>query len=293
MSGYNNHPALLDIRAELFNYPADIMPYQFMDYYYHLPVPTPSSGTLVVSATRYVSGVVEPGITERKAWRAAVDAYFNKNGWDADIKSWIKLDRNAAVFNGHGLPEEIALVCRLALLSGYKTVATLPDWVSKSIGIDCNGFVNAYYTAAGYFGQPLHSHPSYINVSPPARTVSEINWDSAIVTARTISGVALPTDPPPSQDEDNYRVKINPGGKFDKGAHILVIDNWAEYGKTFWASDQPGTNYPGPRCLIYEIVKPPAAGAKRKKNYVWTIRKQGSGTDGDRLVYITRQMQSH
>ena len=181
----------------------------------------------------------------------------------------------------------------LAQVSGYRTGAALGPWVYESIGIDCNGFVNAYLTAAGYFTQPLHSHPAMINVSPPAKTVSEISWDSIIVTARTLTGAPVPTDPPPSPDEILYRVKKNPGGTNDIGAHILVIDNWLEYGKTFYASDQPGTNYPGPRSLVYEIVEAPPASAKKKLNYVWTIRQQGSGKDGNRLVYITRQMQTH
>ncbi len=291
MGQYNKHPALADIQTRLFDYPADIMPYQFMDYYYNLPVLRPDLTTMTVRATRYVSGVKEPGISARKAWRAAVKAHFDAKGWNPDLKSWFLTDRNAAVFNGHGLPEEISLVCLLAQVTGFKTGAELETWAYDSIGIDCNGFVNAYLTAAGYFTKPLHSHPYFINVSPPAKTVSEISFDSVIVTARTLTGQPVPTDPAPSPDEILYRVKINPGSQNDLYAHILVIDNWQEYGKTFWASDQPGTDHPGPQCVIYEIVKAPPASAKLKLNYVWTIRKQSGGKN--QLVYITRQMQTH
>jgi hypothetical protein len=287
MGTYNQHPALADIRAKLFPYTPQMYPYQFMEYYYDLPVATPDGNFLSLTTTRYISNLSADRTKARQDWTRAIKKHYDAKGWNPAIKAWVATDRDSAVFNGHGLPEEISLVCTLALVAGHKTEATVGQWANAFIGIDCNGFVNAYLSSIGLFSKAVNFHPSYVNISPPASTVDEITCDSVIVTAK---GTPTDTDKDGKADTTVYAVKKNPG---DKGAHILVIDDWEVNKKIFWATDQPGQDNPaGPRCILYEIVTPPA-NAKTKLDRVWTIRKKGSGDGGNQLVYITRRMQAH
>lgn len=272
-SEYHNPTLLVEIRARHFNYHGGIYPSDFMDYYYKLSVSTPSMKTLRLQATRYCSGAREPRVSGRQEWLKAVKKHYAAAGWPMGLETWIKSDRDSAVFHGHGLPEELSMVCQMALDSGYKNEQSLPSWVDQMLGIDCNGFVNAYLTCLGTFSHPLHSHPSFINVTPPAKDVAEIDYDSVIVTAKSGGGV-----------------KVNPG---DEGAHIMVVDSWDVKNSSLLVCEQPGKDYPGPVSSIYDIIKAPPASANKKLEYLWTIRKRGNSSTYDKLVYITREMGSY
>lgn len=290
MGTYNKHPALAAIRADMFPYVSTMFPYEFMNYFYELPVRTPSGDYLLLQTTRYCSGTREPRASGRIDWMRAVRKHFDAKGWNPALKEWFNSTRTMSVFFGHGLPEELSLTCTLALAAGHVTEDTIAAWADKMLGIDCNGFVCAYLSSLGLFSKPLYNHPSYINVARPAKTVSEISYDSVIVTALAKKITKDGGDPNAPDDSITvHKVKQNPG---DEGAHILVIDGWQQQNSVFWATDQPGKKYPGPQCRLYEIVKAPPKSAKTKLDYVWTIRLKNSGKDGDRLVYITRQMES-
>lgn len=307
MSLYNKHPAVKKIADKYFDYSSAMYPYQFMDYYYNLPVTTPTGGKVHVLASSYISGDDGDGNRqkERGAWRRAVKKHFEAEGWDdADIKDWMtkELGRQGATFFGHGLPEEVSLVCQLALASGYKTTGTIDAWAEKWMGIDCNGFVNAYLTSLGKFSRPLHDHPSYINVSKPAKTTSEISYDSVIVTAQKVGADQIEKYEEKAGDDSlsdskqrwfkqmakaDYKVRQNPGN----GAHILVIDAWHEQGRSFWATDQAGKAHLGPECNIWHIMDEPVSKGNHKRDYVWRIRKHNRGNkNSEKLVFITREM---
>lgn len=270
---YNNPALLVEIRARHFPYHGGMYPSDFMEYYYKLPVSTTSKKTLRLQATRYCSGGREPRVSGRHAWVKAVKKHYAAKGWPAGLEAWIASDRDSAVFNGHGLPEELSMVCQMALESGYQSEETLPAWVDQMLGIDCNGFVNAYLTSLGLFSRPLHKHPQYPNVTPAAKELAEVDYDSVIVTAKPGGGV-----------------KDNPS---DKGAHIMVVHSWNEKNSSLLVSEQAGEDYPGPTTSIYDIIKAPPASANKKLDYLWTIRKRGNSSKYDKLVYITRQMGSY
>lgn len=277
MVNYSQHPALTAIKAKSFPYSGWMYPKEFANYYLNLPVVTPGGKLLQLSCIRYCSGLRSPRLEGRIAWRKAVTKYFDSKGWDPAVKSWIETDRTASVFAGHGLPEELSLACRLALDSGYKTESTLQDWAREMLGIDCNGFVNAYLTSLGLFSKPLHKHPAYLNVSPPAQSDIEIDADSVIVTA-------IGSGP------GHYRVKDNPS---EKGAHILIVNGWK--GDNLEVTDQAGLHtYDGPLTSEFRIIKAPPPDTKLPLDRVFTICKKGNDPDKySKLVYITRPMQSY
>jgi len=278
MSLYNKHPALAPIRTRFFPYSDNMFPYQFKDYYYNLSYRTPSGGMSRIHATKYISGYNSYRQQIRTNWRRAVKRHFKTNDWpSADIKDWFKTERGrqGPVFFGQGLPEEISLVCELAVASGFKTTGTVRDWAAKHIGIDCNGFVNAYLTSLGTFSQAVQYHPRYPQITQAARTYSEITYDSVIVMAKSLGN-------------KNYRVKRNPK---EDGAHIMVIDYWDIHGSSFWATDQPGKRHPGPRSAIYDIVESPPNNASHNLDYTWRIKRRGATRS--KRVYITREMQSN
>ena len=277
MGNYNNHPALTQIKAKYFPYSWSMFPAEFKDYYWNLPVPTPDGKVIKLRCTRYVSGLSADRNAERGHWRTAVNKYFDANGWDPAVKSWIPTSRDGSVFSGHGLPEEISLVCHLALKSGFRTTGDIDGWAKWMCGIDCNGFVCAYLTSLGLFNQPKYYHPSYLDVTQPSQSIAEIDADSVIITAKeTKPGI--------------YKPMANPG---DEHSHIMVVDGWKVMGSSLIVTEQPQRGKDGPETSEYFIVKVPPADAKLPLDRVYTIRKKGN-TDAKyhKLVYITRTMGS-
>lgn len=278
MGLYNKHPALKPIQQRFFPYSGNMFPYQFKDYYYNLPLRTPSGGMTRVQATRYISGWTAERQQVRGHWRRAIRKHFNENGWpNDDIEGWVRnaKGRQGAVFFGQGLPEEISLVCELSLASGYKHTGNLRSWVDENIGLDCNGFVSAYLSCLGTFSKPEQYHPNYPVITRPARMTAEITYDSVIVMAKSLGG-------------KNYRVKRNPK---EDGAHIMVIDYWDVNGSSFWATEQRGKRFPGPLTYLWDIIEEPPANASNQLEYTWRIRSRG--TNRTKRVYITREMQSN
>ena len=238
---------------------------------------TPCGNLMLVSGTRYCSGLRTPRLEGLITWRKAIAKHFDAKGWGPAVKSWMDTDRQAAVFAGHGLPEELSLACRLALQAGFRDAGTIRDWADQMLRHDGNGFVSAYLTSLGLFSRPLHKHPVYVTVSPPTQSPIKIAADSIIVTAGG-------TGP------GKYHVEDNPG---ESGAHIIVIDDWVVEGTSFKATDQAGKEKPGPETHEYKIIKAPPANAKLPLDRVYTIRKKGNLPKYDKLVYVTRPMQSY
>lgn len=297
MSQYNKHPAVVAVKDRHFSYSPEMYPFQFKYNYYKLPVTVASGDTIEVCATRYMSGHNAARQAARQAWRRAVMKHYDKEGWDdLFIKDWMEseLGRQGAIFFGHGLPEEISLVCQLAMSSGYKSRYDVGDWAHDCLGLDCNGFVNAYLTSLGTFSGPHHYHPEYPQLTRAIKNRSEITYDNVIVTASNLKKVKTDEDLNEDgkendyiyEEQSNYHVKRNPN---EEGAHILVIDFWAEKNKSFWATDQRSKNDPGPLSNIWHIVKEPKTNSGNWRKYVWKIRKDG--TYKTKEVYITGRMQ--
>ena len=298
MSLYNKHPAVVAVKNRHFKYSWDMYPYKFKYNYYNLPVTTTFGNKIEVRATRYMSGGSSGRQGAREAWRKAVMKHYNKEGWsDPQIENWMKTEkgRQGAIFFGHGLPEEISLACQLALSSGYKSIHDVGNWAYDCFGLDCNGFVNAYLTSIGTFSKPHHYHPEYPQLTRAIKNRSEITFDNVIVTASNLKRKKTKEDLNKdgkendyiTEEQSHYHVKRNPN---ESGAHILVIDFWADKNKSFWATDQRSKNDPGPLSNIWHIVEEPKTNSGNPNRFVWKIRKDGSNKTKN--VYITGRMQN-
>lgn len=271
-ASYVTPPLLASIRQRHFQYHNGMFPSDFMTCFYSLPVSVSGNKTVHLQATRYCSGSSTERNAGRSAWLSAVKKHYGAKGWPPGLEAWVKSDRDSAVFNGHGLPEELSMVCEMALNSGHKTEADLAAWVDKMLGIDCNGFVNAYLTSLGTFVRPLHYHPAYPKATREVGTVAEIRYDSVIVTAK-----------------DGGGVKANPS---DDGAHIMVVEDWHVYGGSLLVAEQAGKDYAGPTVSIYDIVEGPPKNANKPRDYLWRLLKRGNAKNKSKLVYITGEMQT-
>ena len=280
MASYTPNPALAAIKLKSFPYTSWMYPDEFANYYRNLPFVTPGGKLIPLNCIRYCSKLVGPRLKERTSWRTAVSSYLEVKGWDPALKDWVMNDRAAAVFSGHGLPEELSLACHLALQVGYKTEATIVDWARQMLGIDCNGFVNAYLTSLGLFSRPVHWHPDYVNISPPAGSVAEIDADS-------IMTYAIPLGP------QGFRVRKN--GL--EGGHILVVNGWK--GKHLEVTDQAGLHdFDGPMTALFVILSEPPPGVQPLDRVFKVCKKGNMSTKAttekySQLVYITRPMQSY
>ncbi len=273
------HPLIEPVRNTLFGYNWYMFPGDFRNYYHQCPVRLVGGKNLHVAVLKYQSG-----------WSAGPDGQkynlkvrirkFHGSKISPILDSWLHGSRPTAVFAGHGLPEEISVVCRLAVECGFVSEADLASWATNWIGLDCNGFVSAYYMSIGTFSRTLHSHPSYLNYVKPAKSTADITYDSCILWAtRTTHKGKLST----------YKVVQNPSSS----AHIAVIDDWYEYGKSLVVTERGGTNrYDGPPGVhqsIYDIVDEPPAGCTDEQAG-WNVRSRDRKS-GEHVI-ITRQMGS-
>lgn len=280
MASYTPNSALAAIKLKSFPYTSWMYPDEFANYYRNLPFVTPNGKLLPLNCIKYCSKLVGPRSDERIRWRKAVSDYFNVKGWEPALKDWVMNDRSAAVFSGHGLPEELSLACHLAMQVGYKTEATIVNWARQMLGIDCNGFVNAYLTSLGLFTRPLHWHASYLDVSPAAGSLAEVDADSIITYALPIGA-------------KGFRVKNNGA----EGGHILVVNGWK--GNNLEVTDQAGLHeFDGPKTAQFVILSEPPPGAKPLDRVYTICKKANMSTPAktklySQLVYITRPMQSY
>lgn len=279
------HPALKSLQERFFPFSAQMYPTTFAGQYHALPVRTATGGVRQVAITRYQSGFSN----EMNAEKGRLVKHIRKwhgSALPADLDSWLHTTRPVAVFAGHGLPEEISLLCEQALKTGYLSEADLPGWAWRWIGLDCNGFVCFYYLKLGTFSRVLHKHVQYPSVTRLAESVSEVEYDSCVLWAAKKAGSST-----------LWRVKNNPS---EDGAHIAVVHSWYEYGSSLWISERGGSNrfkgHVGLHTGIYDVLDAPPAGAVGAAA-VWRVRSRtplhdGKGTQSEHVL-ITRRMQAY
>lgn len=272
---FAKHSALSYIQASFFAYHPDMYPADFGTHYKSLPVKLTTGSVIFVNVSTYVSKLKPAAHTECNAFLRAArkwtstesSPYFpNAHGW-----LYENVERVVGVFAGKGLPEEISLVCSLAVASGFKSATTVGAWAYKHIGIDCCGFTSAYFIALGTFGKPVGNIPSYKSIGGVATRLADITYDNCILFADMKAGVA--------------KIRQNPGNS----SHIMVIECWCDYGDTFYvaqaASSKGGVSYD----LLYKVIKPPTIHDKDKA--IWTLRR----LDGWKnfTAVITKRMASY
>jgi len=271
------HPVLADIRQKYFPYTWSMFPSEFRIFYQACPVRLPGGGSTNVGILKYVSGWNEAGGGQKYALGKHIRKYYGE-GINPELDDWLSTTRPTAVFSGHGLPEEISLVCSLAMATGYKTAGEIGPWATKYIGLDCNGFVSAYLIALGTFSRVLHDHPSYPSVTKLAQSVSEISYDSVILWSKKEGG--------------EYKVVQNPS----KSAHIAVVDGWNEHGSSLLVTERGGeSRFPGTVGIhygIYDILDTPPAGCAPAKAG-WVIRAREHKSYDKDTVVITRTMEAN
>lgn len=277
------HPLVVPLRARRFPYSWDMVPSDFRIYYHACPVELPGGDLALVAVLRYVSNAGVAARSRRDSWVGAVRAHAGA-GISPLLSSWLGTSRPMAVFNGHGLPEEISLVCQLAVSSGLCHRHDLQDWVRDNIGLDCNGFVNAYYMSIGTFNRVMHYHPKYVQHGARAVSNVQVDWDSCMVWAwKPGTG--------PGEDKTGYRVRANPGND----AHIAVIERWLDFGQSLIVVERGGNNrFPGrPAGLtrsIYTVVTKPPAGVKAREAG-WEVRSEFR--NATESVIITKRMPTY
>ena len=141
-----------------------------------------------VAITRYKSG------TGGDAYKRAgtLRSHLQKNSEvqkDKNAKNWLDVSKHRIrmAFCGHATLEEISLLCELSLKAGLVSVDRLQAWIDQDqeIGLDCNGFTNAYYTAIGCFLEnPIHYHNKYKQIAGVAHNWYDIDYDSVVLWAR-------------------------------------------------------------------------------------------------------------
>lgn len=278
------HPVLKELQDRFFPFSHEMYPEDFAQHYHFLRVRC-SAGVKTVHITRYQSGWQNDLNSEKLRLVKHVKAWYG-NALPANLKDWLATTRPTAVFAGHGLPEEIALVCEEAMKTGYVPEAQIGQWAWQWIGLDCNGFVCFYYLKLGTFSRVLHKHPQYPLVTKVAKSVPEIEYDSCVLWAKMKTG-----------SETRWQVKSNPA---ESGAHIAVVDSWHQYGSSLWVVERGGVNrfkgHVGIHTGIYDILEVPKAGAPDDAA-IWKVRSRdalhdGQGTQSEQ-VFITRRMQSY
>lgn len=271
------HPLIEPVRNALFGYSSYMFPGDFRNYYYQCPVRLVSGKNVKVAVLKYQSGWSAPADAQKYTLKVKIRK-FHGDKISPILDSWLNTTRLTAVFSGHGLPEEISVVSRLAVECGYVSESDLAAWVNQWIGIDCNGFVSAYYMSIGTFGRTLHNHPSYLDYAKPAKSVSEITYDSCMLWAKK---KVIENKPDP------YKVVQNPSDD----AHIAVIDDWNEYGSSLVVTERGGNNRfkgpPGVHQSIYDILDKPAPGC-RDDQAAWKVRSRDRKSSD--TVIITRRM---
>jgi hypothetical protein len=278
MGNFKDHPVLKDLQAKYFRYTSGMYPFQFKEYFHWLPVHIPGKPPAFVHITRYQAGLTTAANQERARWRKHVRNFYGAS-IAPPLKSWLGSAREGAVFGGHGLPEEISLVCSTALATGYVEAGNLVNWAYKWIGLDCNGFSSAYLASLGTFSRPVHKHAQYAVITRVATSPAELTYDSVLLWVKS------------KATGDGHEIIENPG----PGAHIAVLDCWHQHPTSIWVTERGGASrfsgHVGLHTGIYDIVEKPKSGAA-KENAVWKVRARDAKR-GIEKVFITREMQTY
>ncbi len=258
MASFAKHAALAQLQATHFKHRSDMYPADYGSHYRNLPVVL-SGGTVThVRVDTYQSTYSTDRKKQCNAFLAAArkfcDAPATRN---ANALDWMSEHQSRVVscFAGQGLPEEISLICSLAVASGFKQAVDLLQWAGINFGMDCVGFVSSYMVALGTFDQMVAYIPSYKSIAGAATRIDDIKYDNMILWADFTGGKA--------------KIRPNPGNS----SHIAIIECWEQYGSTFYvaqsASSKNGVDYD----RIYEIVETPKWTSSAKA--IWKLRQKG------------------
>lgn len=289
MGSYRDAAAIKAVRNASFpSFGPQLWATDFVDICHAVPVRLPDGGTKKIAITKYVSGSSGPRTSRAYTLKSQLTKSEAVKE-DKDAHNWVKTSwlRIRECFWGHGQIEEIALLLELALKAGLVTPDRLQEWVTsdQKIGLDCNGFTNAYYSALGCFlNKPIYYHNKYRHIAGTAYTWDDINYDSAVLWARQKFNMV---DVDKNDDGIvDFRKKVEldtwqviPNGQ--SGAHIGVIDHVMN--DTIVVCQQ-GSDI-GPRVTEYKIV---SEALKKQKAYaVWKLKQ---GTRDPIRVVLTKSM---
>jgi hypothetical protein len=275
------HPVLEPYQRYSFPFDPHMYPEDFIGQYHSCPVRLPSGWPSTVAITRYQAGATTETIAEKQRLVKKIREHHG-DALSPELKDWLKTTRPTAVFAGHGLPEEVSLVCEQAMVCGHVQVALVREWAHRWIGLDCNGFVCFYFVKLGTLSRVVHKHPRYAEITRVARSVAEVDYDSVLLWTK-------------SGDNKHFKVKVNPQ---EDGAHIAVVDTWHEHGRSLLVAERGGENrfkgHTGIHCGIYDIVAAPKAGCDDNEA-IWHVRSREPIRNKQakvEKVFITRRMQA-
>ncbi len=269
MAPFATHAALANLQATLFKHRWDMYPADYGSHYRSLPVVLPGGIQTNVKVDSYVSTYTA---NRKKACNAFLwtarkfcDAPATR---DADALDWMSVhqSRVVACFAGQGLPEEISLICSLAVASGHQKAKALPEWASANFGMDCVGFVSSYLVALGKFEQMVAYIPSYKTIAGAATRIDDIKYDNMILWADLSGGDA--------------KIRPNPGNK----SHIAIIECWKDCESTVYVAQSASTKNGVDYDRIYEIVEAPKSTDPVKA--IWKLKPKG-GTSFQAVITKT------
>jgi hypothetical protein len=257
MQQFWKHPALSYLQTSYFQHSSNMYPADYGSHYKSLPVPI--EGTVLrVAVNGYRSNYTAARREECNAFLRVVRKYCEQPGnryWQAGEWTRTCQARVVSCFAGQGLPEEISLICCLAIESKFKTIGDLPQWAWINFGMDCVGFVSSYLIALGLFQKMVNYIPKYKFIAGVATSIDDINYDNVILWADVNGSTA--------------NVRRNPGND----SHIAIIECWEQYGNTFYVAQSAGSKHGVDYDRIYEIVQEPES-SHRDRAY-WKIRQKG------------------
>lgn len=286
MANYSHLHEVKLFRQSYYNQSQHLYPADFAEYYRRIPVYLPDGTKIFFGIRDYISSLSEGRSNQATALRRKI-----RDTWGADLhpslQTWLSSKRLAACFSGHGLPEEISMLASYAAYCGYKSAGELPNWLPSVFGLDCNGFVNAYFTALTTFKKALYYIPSYTQHAGFALEENEISFDSVICFARRkVKKIKIDEDGDGDIDRidtivtKDWQVRPNPGNQ----AHVMVIDDWTAKWDTVKVTQMSATYKLDTH--LYDIVDPPAI--KKKRRAVFRIRRKDTNKTID--VMISKRM---
>lgn len=261
MATFATHAALANLQATFFKHHSNMYPADYGSHYRNLPVVLPGGTVTHVKVDSYVSTYTADRKKACNAFLSAARKFCNAPATrDADALDWMSVHQSRVVscFAGQGLPEEISLICSLAVASGHLKAKALPEWASSNFGMDCVGFVSSYLVALGKFEQMVAYIPSYKTIAGAATRIDDIKYDNMILFADLTGGKA--------------KIRPNPGNK----SHIAIIECWEENGSTVYVAQSAYSKNGVDYDRIYEIVEPPKSTDPAKA--IWTLKRKGGSS---------------
>lgn len=261
MAAFSSHPALSSLQSSFFKHSSNMYPADYGAHFRSLPVGMPNGTVNRVDVSGYRS--TYPSARRKACYNFLVKAkpFCDKPASPYKLAGdWLRVHqtRVVACFAGQGLPEEISLVCSLAVASGLMTADELPHWANLNFGQDCVGFVSGYLVALGTFEAMLLDIPTYRQISGTATRIDDIKYDNAILMA-DVKG-------------DGVKIRPNPGNK----SHIMIVECWEQYGSSMYVAQSSSSKNGVDYDRVYQIVQEPKTQDPLKA--YWKLRRNGASS---------------